>query len=79
VSRIESLIEKLLRETASLRELGVILHHFGFAKMRGKGSHVVWGHADYQDIHIVIATHTKEVPRYQLRQIIKSMKNRGLL
>lgn len=73
------LIEKLSRQAIKKNELETLLERFGFVKMRGKGSHEVWAHRDFADVHIVIATHVKEVPFYQLRQIEKSLFKKGLL
>ncbi|MBU0506896.1 MAG: type II toxin-antitoxin system HicA family toxin [bacterium] len=73
------LITKLEKQTIKKAELDTLLTHLEFKKYRGKGSHEVWGHKDYSDVHIVIATHTKEVPRYQQKQIFKILNKRGLL
>lgn len=73
----EKLIGKLSRQNIKKSELETLLTRLGFRKFRGKGSHEVWGHTEIADIHIVIATHTKEVPSYQLKQIEKSLKQRG--
>ncbi|MBI4366876.1 MAG: type II toxin-antitoxin system HicA family toxin [Deltaproteobacteria bacterium] len=73
------LIQKLRNQTLTKVELTTFLHQLGFARFGGKGSHEVWGRNDLPDVHIVIATHVKEVPRYQLRQIEKSLSKRGLL
>ena len=75
----EKLVEKLLRQSIKKSELETLLTRLDFQKFHGKGSHEVWGHKNYTDVHIVIATHTKDVPFYQLRQIEKSLKQRGLL
>lgn len=76
---IEKLIQKLLDQTLKKTELETLLGRLGFEHFGGKGSHEVWGRKDLPDLHIVIATHSKEVPYYQLRQIEKSLKKRGLL
>ena len=73
------LIDKLSSQTIKKRELETLLGQLGFGSLGGKGSHKVWGRKDLPDIHIVIATHSKEVPIYQLRQIEKSLKKRGLI
>lgn len=75
----QKLIDKLANQSIKKSELETLLAHLGFVKLRGKGSHEVWGHNEYADVHIVIATHNKEVPRYQLRQIENSLAKRGLL
>lgn len=73
------LSDKLENETIKKNELETLLSRFGFKRYGGRGSHEVWGHPDFSDLHIVIATHTKDLPRYQLRQIAKSLRKRGLL
>lgn len=75
----QKLIEKLSRQAIKKSELETLLERFGFTKIRGKGSHEVWAHPDYVEAHIVIATHTKEVPFYQLRQIERLLHKKGLL
>lgn len=75
----DKLIDKLRNETIEKSELVTLLSRFGFKRYGGKGSHEVWGDEKVADLHIVLATHTKEIPRYQLRQIIKSLKKRSLL
>lgn len=75
----EKLIDKLRGGTIKKKELETLLGRFGFSEYGGKGSHKVWGHPQYKDIHIVIAAHSKEVPRYQLRQIEKSLAKRGII
>ena len=75
----EKLVQKLLNQTIKKPELETLLNQLGFERFGGKGSHQVWGRKDLPDLHIVVATHSKEVPFYQLRQIEKSLKKRGLL
>ncbi len=79
MSATKKLIAKLKDNTIKKKELETLFKRFGFSEYGGKGSHKVWGHPQYTDIHIVIATHSKEVPRYQLRQIEKSLTKKGLL
>lgn len=79
MASIEKLITKLKEHTIKKKELETVLKRFGFSEHGGKGSHKVWGHSQYADIHIVIATHSKEVPQYQIRQIEKSLTKRGIL
>lgn len=75
----EKLIEKLLNQTLKKSELETLLQRLGFQRLGGKGSHEVWGRKDIPDLHVVVATHSKEVPCYQLKQIEKSFKKRGLI
>ena len=79
MSSLDKLIFKLENQTLKKAELENLLHRLGFQKFGGKGSHEVWGREDIPDLHIVIATHSKEVPFYQLRQIERSLKKRGLI
>lgn len=75
----EKLIQKLSNQTLKKSELETLLGRLKFLKLGGRGSHEVWGRKDLADLHIVVATHSKEVPVYQLRQIEKSLKKRGLI
>ena len=79
MSSVKKLIQKLENKSLKKSELETLLGQLGLEKMRGKGSHEVWGKKEISDLHIVIATHTKEVPMYQLRQIENSLKKRGLI
>jgi predicted RNA binding protein YcfA (HicA-like mRNA interferase family) len=73
------LIQKLTSQTIKRPELNTLLSKLGLELFRGKGSHRVWGHRNYPDLHIVIATHGKDVPKYQLKQIENSLKKRGII
>ncbi|HCU25106.1 MAG TPA: hypothetical protein DF383_08815 [Deltaproteobacteria bacterium] len=75
----EKLIEKLLNQSLKKSDLETLLNRLGFQRLGGKGSHEVWGRKDIPDLHIVIATHSKEIPFYQLKQIERSLKKRGLI
>ncbi len=79
MSSTEKLIQKLINRTLRKSELETLLIRLGFSRFRGKGSHAVWGRKDIADLHIVIATHSKEVPFYQLKQIEISLKKRSLI
>lgn len=79
MSSTEKLVEKLKAQTIKKSDLETLLMRLGFQKFRGKGSHEVWGRKDVPDLHIVIATHNKEVPRYQLRQVEASLSRRGFI
>ncbi len=79
MSGTEKLVEKLLNQSIKKKELDTLLGRLGFKVFGGKGSHEVWGHPKFEDLHMVIATHSKEIPQYQLRQMTKSLKKRGLL
>ena len=79
MSSTEKLVQKLNNKTIKKAELETLLMRFGFEKFSGKGSHQVWGKRDIPDLHIVIATHSKEVPSYQLKQIVNSLSKRGFI
>ncbi len=79
MSSTEKLIEKLKNRSLEKSELETLLHRFGFSKIHGKGSHEVWGRKDIPNLHFVIATHNKEIPFYQLKQIENSLKKRGVI
>ena len=59
------------------REAESLLESLGFEKRQGKGSHVVWFQKGFQPI--ILARHGKEFKKGYLRQIIKVLKNGGLL
>lgn len=71
------LLEKLKNFSLKKRELETLLKNLGFEKQAGKGSHEKWLKAKLPPI--IIATHSKEVPAYQLRQVIKVLKIGGIL
>lgn len=75
----DKLILKLKNRSLKKSELETLFERLGFKKLRGKGSHEVWGKKEVQDLHFVIATHSKEIPSYQLKQIENSLTKRGLL
>lgn len=64
--------EKLLNHTIKRKELETLLLRFGFQKKPGKGSHIKWIKKGLPPI--VIATHSKEVKPYQLKQVIQILR-----
>lgn len=70
-------IEKLLNITIKSKELEVLLLRFGFQKKPGKGSHVKWVKKGLPAI--VIATHSKEIKPYQVKQVIQVLRIGGFL
>jgi predicted RNA binding protein YcfA (HicA-like mRNA interferase family) len=78
MSQDEKLFSKLLNGTILKRELETLLSRLGFEKLRGKGSHEVWGKKGVADA-IVLASHHKEVKRYQIKQVIEVLRKGGLL
>lgn len=70
-------LEKLLNNAIKGKELETLLLRLGFKKRAGKGSHVKWIKKGLPPI--VIATHSKEVKPYQLKQVIQVLRIGGLL
>lgn len=70
-------LEKLLNSTIKSKELEALLLRLGFQKKAGKGSHMKWIKKGLPPI--VIATHSKEVKPYQLKQVIQVLRIGGLL
>ncbi len=70
-------LEKLSNHTIKSRELETLLLRLGFQKKSGKGSHVKWIKEGLPPI--VIATHSKEVKPYQLKQVIQVLRIGGFL
>jgi predicted RNA binding protein YcfA (HicA-like mRNA interferase family) len=70
-------IEKLLNFTIKSKELEVLLLRLGFQKKTGKGSHVKWVKKGLPPI--VVATHSKEIKPYQVKQVIQVLRIGGLL
>lgn len=68
---------KLLNLTIKKRELESLLARLGFVHKPGKGSHMKWIKQGLPPI--ILATHSKEVKPYQLRQVIQVLKSGGLL
>lgn len=73
----EKHFEKLLNLTITKQDLENLLTRLGFEKKQGKGSHVKW--LKVKCPPIIVATHSKEVKRYQLKQIIKVLKDCNLI
>lgn len=69
--------EKLLNLTIKKKELESLLSNLGFERSPGKGSHVKW--VKFGCPVIVLATHSKEIKPYQLKQVIKILHEAGLL
>lgn len=55
-----------------------LLRKFGFERSGGKGSHEKWVRLP-EDHIIVLATHGKEIPQYQIRQVIAALRHSGLI
>lgn len=72
MSKIEKLLEKLKNETISASEVRTLLKKLGWALRNKVGSHEHWS---LNDKRITIATHGKEIPFYQIRQIKKELEN----
>ena len=65
-------LKKLLNHTIKSKELETLLLRLGFHKKPGKGSHMKWVKEGLPPI--IIATHSKEVKPYQLKQVIQVLK-----
>ncbi len=70
-------VEKLLNQTISKKELEALLNNFGFRCRSGKGSHMKWIKKGC-DV-IIIASHSKEVKPYQIKQVIQVLRKGGFL
>lgn len=66
MSKTEKLLQKLKNEKISAAELRTLLVKLGWALDRTRGSHEVWVSGSKR---ITLATHTKDVPRYQIKQV----------
>jgi predicted RNA binding protein YcfA (HicA-like mRNA interferase family) len=66
VSKTDKLLKKLQNETISASELRTLLVKLGWLLDGGKGSHEVWKKGLQR---IVLATHGKEIPRYQIKSV----------
>ena len=70
MSKTDKLKVKLANGTIDAREARTLLSKLGWSKLAGKGSHEKWT-KDGQII--ILATHTKELKPYQIRQIQESI------
>ena len=70
-------LKKLLGLAIQGHEVESLLAGFGFVKRQGKGLHAVWFQEGFEPI--VLARHGKEYKIGYLRQIIKVLRNGGLL
>jgi predicted RNA binding protein YcfA (HicA-like mRNA interferase family) len=71
MSKLEKLITKLKNETISASELRTLLSQLGWVLDRTRGSHEYW---KKQNHLIVLATHIKELPRYQMKQVKEKLE-----
>ena len=69
MSKIDKLLDKLINETISAKELRTLLKMKSFYLARTTGSHEHWRGLGSEVI--TLATHSKEVPRYQIKQVKK--------
>ena len=70
-------LERLLNLTIKEQELEALLARLGFRQRPGKGSHMKWIKKGLPPI--ILATHSKEIKPYQLRQVLRVLKIGGLL
>ena len=75
---IDKLLEKLYRCSIHKKEMETLLKRLGFLRTRGKGSHEVWKHPELSGA-IILATHSKEVKRYQIKQVELFLREGGLV
>ena len=75
---VDKRIEKLKNLSISKKELEGLLKKFGFQISGGKGSHIKWTRLPENNV-LTIATHKKEVQRYQLKQVIRTLMDAKLL
>lgn len=72
----EKKLAKLLNLTIKKREFDVLIEQFGFTKRQGKGSHERWHKTG---LALTVATHDKEVPVYILKQVIRYLRDSGII
>ncbi len=71
MSKADKLLEKLRNGTISAREVRTLLGQLGWSLARQKGSHEQWLKNGKV---LTLATHSKEVKPYQLKQIAKALE-----
>ena len=71
MTKAEKLRNKLINETISASEARTLLEQKGWILERTRGSHERWHKENQQPL--TIATHEKELPRYQIKQIKKAL------
>ena len=71
MSKADKFLKKLQNGTISAKELETLLKQLGWSISNQKGSHVSW---KYKDKRVTVATHGKEVPAYQIKQIKKALE-----
>jgi predicted RNA binding protein YcfA (HicA-like mRNA interferase family) len=69
VSKKEKLIQKLGRGSISASDARLLLKHFGFQLIHTRGSHEFYKN-NSNDI-FVLATHSKEIKKYLIRDLQK--------
>ena len=71
MSKTEKLLLKLINGSISAQEVKTLLGHFNWILARQKGSHEQWTKNGQV---ITLATHTKELKIYQIKQIRKALE-----
>ena len=71
MSKTEKLLVKLKTEAISAQEIRTLLAHLGWSLARQKGSHEQWLKNGKV---ITLATHSKELKPYQIKQVSKALE-----
>ena len=71
MSKADKLLTKLRNGSISAKELRTLLGQLGWILARQKGSHEQWLKNDKL---ITLATHSKEVKPYQMKQVLKALE-----
>lgn len=71
MSKTEKLLAKLTNKTISAQEVRTLLGQLGWTLARQKGSHEQWLKNGKV---ITLATHTKDLKPYQIKQISKALE-----
>ncbi len=71
MSKTDKLLAKLKNETISAHGLRTLLGHLGWTLARQKGSHEQWLKNGKV---ITLATHSKELKPYQIKQVLKALE-----
>lgn len=74
---VDKRIAKLKNLTISKKELEGLLKNFGFRLTGGRGSHTKWFLENCGII--VISSHDKSVPKYQMEQSLAVLTKSGLI
>lgn len=75
MSKTEKLIQKLRSGVISAKELKTLMKKLGWTLDRQAGSHEQWVNRkrDYPKNRITIATHTKDLKQYQIKEAMEKI------